>query len=66
MRIDLERRFRNMEDFYPNRYSFHCECKILNNYGQYKNKRYILNTKYDIGDINFLTRRFFLMKYKKR
>jgi hypothetical protein len=55
-----------MEDFYPNRYSFHCECKILNNYGQYKNKRYILNTKYDIGDINFLTRRFFLMKYKKR
>jgi hypothetical protein len=54
-----------MGEYYPFNYSFHCECKILDINEQERNISYNLNTKIGLGDLNFLTKKLFLKKYKK-
>lgn len=55
-----------MEPFYPNCFSFHCECKILDNNNREFIKMFVYNTPYELGDINILTRKLLISKYKRK
>jgi hypothetical protein len=54
-----------MEDIYPFRYTFVCECNITYKNQEDKNMLYTLNTNLRIGDIHFINKRILLRKYKK-
>jgi hypothetical protein len=54
-----------MEDIYPFRYTFVCECNITYKNQEEKNILYTLNMNYGINDIHLINKRILLRKYKK-